>query len=708
MQKLKIPNTVKMASMLNQNSLAIALKFSVITIAAVTLYFQDLSIVFKGALTDESTFHILAIPFLFGYLVFRKRKMINASLQSSHVGARGFQKYFSTLAGMSLCAVAVLTYWYGSYTFTPLEYHMLTLPFLTAGLILILFNTQTLKQLLFPLAFLIFLTPPPSEILFGVGSALANLSALASNSLANVIGLHATLSTSNIGPVITLLKPNHTTLPFGVDVACSGVYSLIGFLIFALFIAYITRGMLRNKFAILIMGIPLIVALNILRITTILAIGYNFGEDLALQIFHTIGATVLMFIGTLLLLAITDKAFKKPKPPQPCPTCKPPTAKPTEPFCPNCGKLFKFPKTKINKVDIAKIAGIAIIIVMILSIQAPVFALTKGPAQVLVQTPSGMEVDISNSLLPNIAGYQLSYSYRDTSFEKISGNDADLVYSYNSINNTNSVVWVSVQIAATSSGEHRWETCLVNWPLSQGDQARVNQLDLRDIQLQDNPPITARYFAFQYKDTNQTQVTLYWYQTATFNTNGTAQTKSVMISLIMYASPSKGVAEAENQQLPIAQAINNYWQPIHTWSTIALSISQNGLALSAGATAILFLLILYSFYLDREEKLGLLNLYGKLPKQDQLINKAVKNAQNNHTPTTHAIADQLQKLTNQSADPLWLSQKLSEAQVAGLVEQAVVNKEDHPSIAWKSRTPNNNKLFFFSNFIKKIVKIVQM
>ncbi len=119
MEKPQVP-TAEMASTLNQHRLSTAIKFSVITIAIVALYFQDLSMVFKGALTDESTtFQVLAIPFLFAYLLYRKRKMINAALQPPQTSTRGFQKYSSTLAGVTLSAVAILTYWYGSYTFTP-------------------------------------------------------------------------------------------------------------------------------------------------------------------------------------------------------------------------------------------------------------------------------------------------------------------------------------------------------------------------------------------------------------------------------------------------------------------------------------------------------------------------------------------------------------------------------------------------------------
>ena len=106
-----------------------------------------------------------------------------------------------------------------------------------------------------------------------------------------------------------------------------------------MFVAYITRGKIWNKLAILVMGIPLILALNIIRITSILAIGYNFGENLALVFFHDRGVTALMFIGVLILRAITEKVFKKPEPIQSCPTCKPTATKPNEPFCPTCGKL---------------------------------------------------------------------------------------------------------------------------------------------------------------------------------------------------------------------------------------------------------------------------------------------------------------------------------------------------------------------------------
>jgi exosortase len=678
MQKTKMP-TITAASILNEHRLATALKFTVISVAVVALYFPDLNMVFTGALTDEASFHILAIPFLFAYLLFRKRKMINATLQPTQTAKAAFQKNLSTFLGISLCAVAIFTYWYGSYSFTPLEFHMATLPFLVAGLTLILFNLQTVKQLIFPIAFLIFLTPPPSEILYGVGSALASVSASVSNGLVNLFGIPAVLSSSNGSPLITLTRPDQTVLPFSINVACSGIYSILGFVIFALFIAYIMTGSrLRNKIAILVLGIPLIVGLNIIRITTILAIGYNWGEDLALQVFHTFGATVLMFIGTLILLAVTEKAFKKPKQSEPCLTCSPAPASQTEPFCPSCGKLFKFPKTKLHRVDLAKIAGVLVFVVMLVSIQAPVFALMAGPAQVVVQTPSGPQVNVSNSLLPNVTGYTLSYVYRDSAFEKLAGQDASLVYAYSPDDNSSKIVWVAIEIASSTISEHRWETCLINFPLSQGNEASVSQLDLRDVQISDNPPITARYFAFQYVDRNQTQAVLYWYQTASFNINGTTQMKSIKMSLVTYpASPAEVTAD-ENQELPVAVAINNYWQPIKTWSTIALTISQNGLMLSIGALAIFIVLVAYSSYLSVRDRRSLLTLQKKLPAQDQLLLEVIsKNS------TTQAVIAEFQKASPNSVSETFVLEKLVELEKTGLIKKRLVNKTDNPVFVWE-------------------------
>ncbi len=684
MNKTRIPKVAVTTSMLTHDRVALATKFSVIAIATIAFYFQDLSVIFNNALAEESTFHILAVPFLFLYMLYRKRKMVMATAQQSEVSSQAFLKHFSTIIGCLLCVAATLTYWFGSYTFTPVEYHMITLPFFAAGIVLMLFNIQVLRQLIIPIAFLAFLIPPPAEVLYGIGSTLSNISAAASNALVNLFGINSVISSNYGSPLLTLVRPDQTQMSFSVDVACSGVYSLIGFVIFAVFIAYITRGSIRYKIVILLMSIPLIITLNILRLTAILAIGYNYGDAIALQVFHTIGATVLMFLGTLMLLAITEKVFKKPKPAPPCSKCSSLaiSQKPSEDFCFECGKLQNHPKAKLGKIDAVKITSIFLIIVFLVSVQAPVFALTEGPAQIVIQTPSGEEQG-NTQILPQINGYVLSFIYRDTQFEELSGQDESLLYVYKSNANGDSV-WIAVEIAQNTISLHRWETCLVGTPIDQGYAPYVTQLELYDLQIQDNPPIIGRYFAFQDHTTNQTQVVLYWFETATFTINGTSQQKHVKISVISYPESPKDLSEAENQLLPFALTINDYWQPIKAWSVIALVISQNGMALTVTASALLIAIIFYRILFDQQKKRSLLIFYNKLPESDQFLLQAVSNTTKLHKSTTSTVAIEYQKLSKFSIPQFELIQKLDEFARIGLIKKALISQNDSPALRWKT------------------------
>ena len=264
-------------------------------------------------------------------------------------------------------------------------------------------------------------------------------------------------------------------------------------------------------------------------------------------------------------------------------------------------------------------------------------------------------------------------------------------------------MWVAVELASTLGPLHRWETCLINYPLSQGLQPKVSQLDLTDIQTQANPPIVGRYFAFQYHTTNQTQVVLYWYETATFSINGTSEQKQVKMSLVTYPQSTSQVLQDELLLLPIAKEINDYWQPIKTWTTIALTISQNGLVLSTITTALLMVLIVYRLILAQQEKASLLTLYNKLPTNKQLLTKAVQNAKKLKNPTIQGIADELNRLANTPIDIEQLRADLQDAEKIGLIDRILVNKEDKPEFAWRNLIPESGKsksLPIISKFFK--------
>jgi exosortase len=673
--------------MLDRSSLALTLKVATLAIAALAIYYQDLTIIMNDALQSEITNYMLVVPFILAYLIYRKRKMLRAVIPIENRNQPKQTKHIPTIVGLLLCTAAITFYWYGSYTFTPLEHHMATLPIFAAGLTLILFNPQTLRQASFPIAFLFFLTPPPAEILYALGSTLSVISSEASHTIVKALGVPSTLSSEYGNPTITITRPDGSTIPFAIDIACSGIYSLIGFVIFATFIAYITRDKTWKKVAIFLIGLPLIYALNIIRITTILLIGYQYGEQIALQIFHLIGGWTLIFLGTLLLLTIAEKALKtnmflKPPSIQPCPKCNS-AENQKESFCLHCGRLIKYPKINPKKQDIAKIATIALAVALLLSIQAPVFALTEGPAQIIIQTPTGEQGN--TQILPQMQGYTLEFVYRDKAFEEKAKQDASLVYAYVPKDETKAPIYVAVEIASTLSSLHRWETCLITWPQTHGYQPKVTQLELKDVQILQNPPIIARYFAFQYTSTNQTQTVLYWYETATFTANNTAQQKHVKISLIAYPRTPEETPTIEDQLLPVAEAIANYWQPIKAWTQIALTISQNGPTLTAATATLLAITLAYQKLQNRRERKSNIQLYNKLSEHDKLVIQAAQRAPKGNELTINAIASRYKILAGRNIEIEELIKKLNETEKVGLIKKDITSYGDEPRLTWKTK-----------------------
>jgi exosortase/archaeosortase family protein len=341
-------------------------------LAAVLLVFgQDLAKMVVDALQNESTSYVLAIPFLFAYLVYRKRRMLRAVMPLERQAQQKVFGFFATIVGVLLASMAMLFYWFGSSTPTPLEYHMLTLPIFAAGLTLILFNRQIFRELKFPLAFLILLTPP-SIILSNVGPAFSAISSEASYGFIRLVGISSTLTSEYGNPVIQVVRSGGQTLGFAVDVASSGICSLLGFLVFGVFIGYIIREKPLKKLALFLIGFPLIYALSIARIATILLIGYNFGRYVAIELFLPLSGVILIFLGTLLLLVFSDRVFHTQifsRPSQQCLNCSIPLIA-DRTFCYSCGKILIPTPAKFHRTDLAKIVaviGVSILLVELIA-----------------------------------------------------------------------------------------------------------------------------------------------------------------------------------------------------------------------------------------------------------------------------------------------------------------------------------------------------
>ena len=668
----------------------LGVKAVTIILATTAIYFQDLAIVANEAIRSELMSHILAIPLLLIYIVYRKRKMLRATIPFETSNPIQKPTYTYEIVGALLCLLAFLLYWHGSYTFHPLEYHMVSLPLFVAGCILILLNTETLKVLAFPIAFLLFLTPPPLEILHAAGTILSSLSSEAAYQSLKAIGLPVTLATQYGTPIITLTKPDTAPLAFAIDIACAGIYSLMGFTIFATFVAYIARGAAWKKATIFLTGFPLIYVMNIIRIVIIVLIGYQYGMETAMEAFHLLGGWALILIGTLILLSLSEKIWKiqvfttKSKA-EPCPNCSQSQQK-KQNFCPACGKLLKYVDIKISKRDMFKIAALLLSASLLTTIQAPVFALTEGPAEVIIQSPGGEQT--TAQILPEIKGYVLEFVYRDKEFEEIAQQDATLTYAYTPPGRPQATIWVLLEIAESRSALHPWEVCLITYPQELGRQPEATQLDLRDVQLLQNPPIIGRFFAFKRIRSNITEVVLYWYENALFNTGSGYEQKYAKISLVAYANNPEDIPQTEELLLPVGEALIEHWEPIKSWSRVFLTIAQHGAALIIITTTLLAFALAFQAMKNQKEKKSNLNVYKKLAlEEEKLILRAAHQAAQEDKATGNAIASHYQKLAGKPIVLELLLKKLNDAEEAGLTKRGIVSREDEPFLVWKTQMP---------------------
>jgi exosortase len=706
------------------SKIALTIKVAAILVIILAIYYQDLMLIANEALNSEIMSYILAIPILFTYLLYRKRKLVRAAISfdtletnrkpatesNQTTGAVLYKKpatYINQIMGTLICLTAFILYWHGSYTFYPLEYHLISLPIFIAGIILVMFNAQTLTALAFPIALLIFLTPPPQEILNAVGSALSIVSSETAYTISKAIGMPVTLTAQYGTPVIVLTKPNTAPIAFTIDVACAGFYSLIGFIIFATFIAHITKGKLSKKATMFLVGIPLMLILNITRIILIVTIGNQYGEETALTAFHLLGGWVLILTGSVILSTIAEKIFKIPlfttkQKPQACNYCNP-TQGPKQHFCTACGKLLNLANVRLTRQDLGKILILLVCAILIANIQVPVFALTEGPAELNIRTLSGEQT--ITKMLPQVPNYTAIFVYRDKAFEEQSKQDASLIYAYLPNETSKKTIWAVIELAKTRASMHPWEVCLITWQIAHGYQPRVIQLGQKDTTLLDNPPIIARYFSFQEISTKMIQVILYWYESSFFNLGSSMEREYTKISFLAYAENAEEIPSIEEQLLPFGKAMVDHWLPIKSWSLLALLISQNGLTLIAITTTLLALTLVYQANKNQKKRILNLKAYDKLTsEQEKLILQAVNQATSEETsPTGNTIAQTYQKLTGKTIDTQLLIEGISRADEAGFIKDDLANQDDEPILTWKTQIPY--KPSKFQNLIDRFSRL---
>ena len=409
------------------------IKLAVIAISTLIIFFQDIYIIGSDALASDYFNYVLIIPFLSFYLIYRKRRMLSAVLRLKDDGTRG---YLNLALGFSGLTISLIVYLYGAYTSFPLDYHLIALQVFLLSRLLLFFNRQAVRIVAFPI--LLISTALPSAIQFGLGlwQGLSWSSAYVSFLILNRIGIHSVFTTISDAPTIQLTTASGSVFSFVVGVASSGAYSVVGFTLFAFFVAYIAKGSILRRGILFALGYPLLLLLNILRLVIIIGAAYDWGI-LAFNIFHFTSGIVLVFGVTLLLLALGEKVFKLQffslaQQKSACSYCSQEFGV-GHSFCMNCGSFLRSAKTVFSRRDVLSLFTLLFAILIFMSTLEPAVATANTPSLVDLSSLTPQNVLL---LLPQIHGWNLTFVARDTQIEEILQQDAASIFVYTDQNSS--------------------------------------------------------------------------------------------------------------------------------------------------------------------------------------------------------------------------------------------------------------------------------
>jgi exosortase/archaeosortase family protein len=648
------------------------------------IYSNDLSTLANEALQNEASNYILLLPFLFGILLYIKRNTIRASLIAEKNRLSTRSNFLNELLGVDICLIALMIYWYGSYTFYPLEYHLISLPIFIMGITLFLSNPQTLRAIIFPITFLYFLIPIPATILYTAGGAMANLNTQISYSILKTIGLPITVSSSYGAPTVILTNTAGQTTNFSVDVACSGIYSIIAFAMFAFFLVFLLNTTITKKITVFAIGFTAFAALNLTRIITIFSAGYLFGEETAL-IIHAFAGFILIFIGMLLTLTISEKLLKvklntKPTEQTSCSKCKTNTFNSIG-FCPNCGKFLGKHQLNPSKNTYAKLLLLLLFLSLAaFSIRAPTFATAQGSIEFL----SSDNWQNPNNVFPHIQNYTLQFLYRDTAYEEISHQDASLMYGYFANNTSEEPIYADIGVASTLSDLHNWEVCYITLQTANGQYPLVNVLEQKTTQLINNPPIVGQFLMFDSKN-NYTQVTLYWYEKAAFKIGLTVEQKYVRISLIVLTKNSANYPEIEQNLLNLGKLTAAYWEPLKTQALISLGIPAQQALLGLSVSFLIVTETTNHFTTKRKENNAqkIFNIYASA-KEKIVLTAVTELSKENKQVKTIDVIKSVQNLVGKPVNPQTVLTILKTLERQGFVKQTLLISSNSPILVWKA------------------------
>jgi exosortase/archaeosortase family protein len=180
---------------------------------------------------------------------------------------------------------------------------LISLPIFIAGAVAIIFGCRVLWRQKLAIAFLFLAWPYPYEkYLLGVLNAFTDITLLAMQKIA--LWTHLAKPVNASGDTLFSISHHGSTFALSIVSACSGVNGVVGFLLVGSAFAAIVRGPIVRKVLWLAGGMALLWVLNLARITFIFLAGKEWGESVALNVFHPFVGLALFIVGVIVMILL--------------------------------------------------------------------------------------------------------------------------------------------------------------------------------------------------------------------------------------------------------------------------------------------------------------------------------------------------------------------------------------------------------------------
>ncbi|MEX0645067.1 MAG: VPLPA-CTERM-specific exosortase XrtD [Parvularculaceae bacterium] len=259
----------------------------------VVLYWDALINLWSRWAGQQELSHSYFIPLISLWLVWTNRKAIGAS-----VGAPSW-------AGAALIAVAGLFLLSGQLTHIFLLQHV-GLVIAIAGLVAGFGGLSLLRATAVPVAFLFFAVPPPYWVITILSWKFQQMSSVIGVAMIQMMDIPVYLS----GNVIDL-----GDYRLQVAEACSGLRYLFPFLSLGVMTAYLFRGPLWQKLAIVVATVPITVVMNSFRVAVTAALVQAYGVEHAEGALHFFEGWVVFVLCLIALFGVVALfcLFSKPR-----------------------------------------------------------------------------------------------------------------------------------------------------------------------------------------------------------------------------------------------------------------------------------------------------------------------------------------------------------------------------------------------------------